>query len=89
MLFLVCNTFAQTETKEISDSLFSPVSITAEQDHARLLKLLGIDSLRPGPSGDSKAPDAANVDELIANPYPDLPDPLILIMHKKLLDHQI
>ena len=78
ILFLVCNTFAQTERKEISDSLLSPVTLTAEQDHARLLELLGIDSLRSGPSGNPQAPNAANADESIANPYPNLPDPLIL-----------
>ncbi|MCG6959929.1 acetylxylan esterase, partial [bacterium BMS3Abin03] len=78
ILFIICKTFGQIETKELSDSLLSPVTLTAEQDHARLMKLLGIDSLRPGPSGDPKSPDAANTDESIANPYPNLPDPLTL-----------
>ena len=78
ILFIICKTFGQIETKELSDSLLSPVTLTAEQDHARLLNLLGIDSLRPGPSGDPKAPNAANTDESIANPYPNLPDPLTL-----------
>ena len=78
ILLIVCETFAQIEDKAISDSLPSPVTLTAEQDHARLLELLGIYSLRSGPSGNPQAPNAANADESIANPYPNLPDPLIL-----------
>ena len=53
-----------------------PVELTAQDDHQRLLRLLGIEALRPGPSGDPKAPNAANRDESKANPYPNLPDPL-------------
>ena len=52
------------------------VELTTQQDHRRMLDLLGIQSLRPGPSGNPKAPNAANVDESKANPYPVLPDPL-------------
>lgn len=55
-----------------------PTQATSEQDHGRMLRLLGITSLRPGPSGDPKAPNAANTDETKANPYPNLPDPLKL-----------
>jgi predicted SnoaL-like aldol condensation-catalyzing enzyme len=40
-----------------------PVQMTAEQDHQRMMRLLGITALRPGPSGDPKAPNAANTDE--------------------------
>lgn len=56
----------------------SPVGMTAEQDHQRLMDLLGIDSLRPGPSGDPAAPNYANTDESKASPYTTLPDPLIM-----------
>jgi hypothetical protein len=76
ILLINCQTFSQTKTT--SDSLKQIIRLTAEQDHERILKLLHIDSLRPGPSGDPKAPNAANTDESIANPYPDLPDPLVL-----------
>src|SRR5258707_6154013 len=51
---------------------------TAAQDHKNMMEQLGITKLRPGPSGRPDAPDAANYDEAKANPYPDLPDPLIL-----------
>ena len=40
--------------------------------------LLGITSLRPGPSGNPKAPNAANVDEAKAMPGTTLPDPLVI-----------
>ena len=57
----------------------APVQLTAEQDHKRLMDLLKIDSLRQGANGnDPKAANAANYDESKANPYPNLPDPLVL-----------
>jgi hypothetical protein len=54
-----------------------PVHLTAEQDHQRLLDLLHIQSLRRGPDGDPKSPNAANVDESKVGPL-HLPDPLAL-----------
>jgi len=56
----------------------APVHLTAEQDHRRMMQLLHIDSLRPGPSGNPQAPNAANTDESKASPYTRLPDPLVL-----------
>ena len=55
-----------------------PVTLTADQDHQNMMDQLGIKALRPGPSGNEKAPNHANYDEDKANPYPDLPDPLTL-----------
>jgi hypothetical protein len=55
-----------------------PVTFTADQDHDNMMQQLGIQALRPGPSGDEKAPNHANYDESKANPYPNLPDPLLL-----------
>jgi hypothetical protein len=49
-----------------------------DADRREMMRTLGISSLRPGPSGDEHAPNAANYDEAKANPYPDLPDPLRL-----------
>ena len=43
-----------------------------------MMDQLGIKALRPGPSGDEKAPNHANYDESLANPYPNLPDVLTL-----------
>jgi hypothetical protein len=56
---------------------------TAQEDHQRLMKLLNIKSLRRGPSGNPRAENAANYDEAKANPYPKLPDPLVLKSGKK------
>jgi hypothetical protein len=55
-----------------------PLQLTAEQDHQRLMDLLGIASLRRGPAADPASPNAANYDEAKAAPYPSLPDPLTL-----------
>ena len=53
----------------------APVKMTAEEDHRRLLKELGIASLRPGANGmDPKAPNFANTDEAKANPHPNIPE---------------
>jgi hypothetical protein len=43
-------------------------------DHANMMQQLGITRLRPGPSGNESAPNAANYDEALANPFPDLPE---------------
>src|ERR1700724_521131 len=56
-----------------------PVQLTAPEDQKRILDLLHIASLRKGADGrNTEAPNAANYDESKANPYPDLPDPLVL-----------
>jgi hypothetical protein len=61
-----------------------PVELTAQQDHQRLMDLLHITSLRQGADGrNPQAPNAANYDESKANPYPILPDPLVLKNGKK------
>jgi hypothetical protein len=56
----------------------SAIQAASEKDHQRLLDLLGIKELRPPVGSDSKSPHAANYDESKANPYPNLPDPLLL-----------
>jgi hypothetical protein len=43
-----------------------------------MMDQLGIKALRPGPSGNEAAPNHANYDESIANPYPNLPDVLTM-----------
>ena len=66
-----------------TSTLPPPVHLTAEQDHQRTMDLLQITNLRPGRSGNPDAPNAANYDESKANPFPDLPDPLLLNSGKK------
>src|SRR5438270_9935549 len=48
-----------------------------------MMDQLGIKALRPGPSGNESAPNHANYDESLANPYPNLPDVLTLRNGKK------
>ncbi len=47
------------------------------EDHNLMMRMLGIEAIRPGPSGDPDAPDAANADESKSTPYKSLPDPLV------------
>src|SRR5690349_4889949 len=61
----------------------NPNGAATAADHKNMMDQLGIKSLRPGPSGNESAPNHANYDEATANPYPDLPDPLILKNGKK------
>ncbi len=46
------------------------------QDHQQMMEQMGLTSLRPGPSGNPQAPNAANSDEAKVLPY-FLPDPLV------------
>ena len=56
-----------------------PVKMTKDEDHKRTMDLLHITALRRGKAGRDKTdPNFANYDEAKANPYPDLPDPLML-----------
>ncbi|MBP3955129.1 hypothetical protein J8F10_07525 [Gemmata sp. G18] len=55
-----------------------PVKMTAQEDHKRMLELLKIKEIRRGADGNPKSANAANLDESKANPYPDLPDPLVM-----------
>lgn len=54
-----------------------------------MMDQLGIRALRPGPSGDEKAPNHANYNETKANPFPDLPDPLTLNDGRKVTTAEI
>jgi hypothetical protein len=51
---------------------------TTAQDHQNMMAQLGITKLRPGRNANEGQPNAANYDEALANPYPDLPDVLTL-----------
>src|SRR3954470_1640717 len=50
------------------------VLMTSQQDHDRQMKILKISGFPPGPD----AYQAAKYDETTANPYPALPDPLVM-----------
>jgi hypothetical protein len=55
-----------------------PRNWTTADDHQNMMAQLGIRKLRPAPSGNTNAPNQANYDEALANPYPNLPDVLTL-----------
>jgi len=77
-------------TPQDTNALPSPVSLTAEQDHKRIMDLLHIASLRPGADGrNPQASNAANYDEAKANFYPSLPDPLILKNGKRITNAKV
>jgi lysophospholipase L1-like esterase len=59
-------------------ALGQQVKWTAAEDHRNMMEQLGITALRPGPSGNESAPNHANYEESIANPFPNLPDVLKL-----------
>ena len=66
------------------DAPSPPTKLTSQEDHKRMLNLLKIKELRRGADGfNQKAKNAANYDESKANPYPDLPDPLVFANGKK------
>ena len=77
-LALVSLTLSAIHSPAQSPSTPPPVTFTADQDHQNMMTQLGIQALRPGPSGNPKASDHANYDESKANPYPNLPDALTL-----------
>src|SRR5215210_1680028 len=66
-------------TQNEREAYMEKIRKESAEDHQQMLKLLHIDTLRPGVNGsDPNAPNAANYDESKANPYPDLPNPLLL-----------
>ncbi len=78
VLVLVACVFGATALvralEQASGSMPPPVTMTREADQARVMKELGITSIPHGPS--SSSPDT--YDESTANPYPTLPDPLVM-----------
>ena len=67
-----------------------PVKMTTQEDHKKMMDLLQITSLRRGADGNNRqSPYAANYDEAKANPYPNLPDPLVLKNGQKVTTAQM
>jgi len=78
-LLLFSNSYAQV-SKQAQDSIRK----ITEKDYQNMLQQLDITTLRQGANGSNpNAPNAANYDEAKANPYPNLPDPLVLKNEKK------
>lgn len=62
---------------QFSQEARDSINRESNSDHQMMMEELGITELRPGPSGDPKAPNTANTDESKVPPYPELPDPLV------------
>jgi hypothetical protein len=71
-IFFSVQVFAQWSQEERER-----VNKLSQKDHQLMMKKLGIEELRPGPSGNPEAPNTANMDESKATPYKSLPDPLL------------
>ena len=80
--FFISNTSWSQDFRNMTEAerkaYMDKVREESSQDHKKMMALLKIDSLRQGASGNATAPNAANYDEAKANPYPELPDPLLL-----------
>jgi hypothetical protein len=71
---------------QLSRQQLDSIRTLTDQDYRLMLAQLHIDSLRPGPSGNPKAPNAANTDESKAIRYNSLPDPLVMNNGGKVID---
>jgi len=81
LAFITVNSTSSLRGQQQASS--DPKAWTTAEDHQNMLAQLGIKKLRPGPSGNESAPNHANYDEATANPFPDLPDVLVLKNGKK------
>lgn len=64
---------------QFSQASWDSIRALSREDYQLMLKQLDIDpsEIRPGPSGNPSAPNAANTDESKAKTYEILPDPLV------------
>ncbi|MDP4223238.1 MAG: acetylxylan esterase [Bacteroidota bacterium] len=74
----LCLLFSVPANAQFSRQNQDSIRKLTQQDYNDMLKILGITSLRQGPSGTPGASNAANSDESKATHYTSLPDPLIL-----------
>ncbi len=77
LLFALSTFFAVQIFAQWSKEERERIGRLSREDHQLMMKRLSITNLRPGPSGNPKAPNAANTDESKATPYTSLPDPLV------------
>src|SRR6266487_1515145 len=80
---------ATAPAPQIPGPVVNPNAAATAADHKQMLEQLGIRVLRPGPSGNETAPNHANYDEALANPYPNLPDVLTLENGKKVMSADV
>src|SRR5258706_1497427 len=66
-----------------------PMKLTAQEDHRKMMELLGIKELRRGAEGMNRnAPNYQNTDESKANPWPKLPDARVMKNGEKVTSPQ-
>ncbi|MGB8191531.1 MAG: endo-1,4-beta-xylanase [Chitinophagaceae bacterium] len=86
-LFFISIVIAASLPAQLTRQQLDSIRNLTEEDYKHMLSQLNITTIRPGANGnDPKAPNAANYDEAKANPYPTLPDPLLLKNGKKVTD---
>lgn len=68
---------------QISQASRDSIRKLSQEDHRLMMDRLGIVTLRPGPSGNPEAPNAANADESKAKQYESVPDALLFENGKK------
>src|SRR6266513_485472 len=74
----------------LAEVLPAPLKLTAQQDHQKMMELLGIKELRRGAEGNNRqAANFQNTDEAKANPWPSLPDALLLKNGEKVSSAQV
>jgi hypothetical protein len=78
LVILLALSSASAQDESSAAAKTAPAKFTTQEDHRNMMEQLGITKLRPGPSGQPNAPNAANYDESRANPFPDLPEVLRL-----------
>jgi hypothetical protein len=77
LLFSVITIYAVGVFAQPTQGERNRIDKLSREDHQLMMKELGITKLRPGPSGNPKAKNAANTDESKAAQYTSLPDPLV------------
>ena len=88
-LLLAVGVHAQ-QTQRGANDRWAQMRRLAAEDHRKMMDLLDITSLRPGRNGmNPQAANYANYDEAKANPYPNLPDPLVLKNGQKVTTAQM
>jgi len=89
LVFSLTISLTSSLSRAAEESPAAPKNWNAAQDHKNMMEQLGITRLRPGPSGQPGATNSANYDQAKANPFPNLPDLLILKNGKKVTTPEI
>ncbi|HPR31322.1 MAG TPA: hypothetical protein PLK12_04465, partial [Prolixibacteraceae bacterium] len=77
LVFILFLFFLSPVQAQFSRQNRDSINRLTQQDHQLMMHKLGIESLRPGPSGNPNDANAANSDESKALTYTSLPDPLV------------